>query len=65
MVTPGDLVCDVLSQYPATWPVFERHGMCEDCKASPPPVPVQHFVNKHCNGKIAEFLGEIHAAIGA
>lgn len=64
MIAATDLVCDVLTKHPAAWSVFESHGMCEDCKKSPPPVPVMHFVNKHCDGKIDEFLQEIHASIG-
>ncbi|MGC9329044.1 MAG: hypothetical protein ACP5I1_15520 [Candidatus Hinthialibacter sp.] len=63
MIRPEDLVCDVLDKYPAAWPIFERHGMCEDCKQSPPPVPVHHFVTKHCNGNIDAFLQEIHETV--
>ncbi len=63
MIAPTDLVCDILNRHPSAWPVFERHGMCEDCKASPPPVSVHHFVDKHCEGKIGEFLSELNAAI--
>lgn len=59
---PDMLVCDVLSQFPTTWDVFLRHGMCEDCKDSPPPVPIQHFVNKHCGGKTEMFLAELQEA---
>lgn len=58
------LVCDVLKEYPVVWSVFERHGMCDDCKASPPPVPIQHFVDKHCNGDLEMFLGELQVAVG-
>lgn len=65
IVKPQDLVCNVLTEHPAAWPVFERHGMCEDCKASPPSVSVQHFVGKHCGGNIERFLQEINEAIGA
>jgi HEPN domain-containing protein len=36
VIAPTDLVCDILNRHPSAWPVFERHGMCEDCKASPP-----------------------------
>ncbi len=62
-INAHDLVCDVLQKYPAAWAVFERHGMCEDCKTAPPPVPIQHFVDQHCNGNIFEFLQEIQHAI--
>ncbi len=32
-------VRDLLTRHPETFDVFLRHGMCEDCKAAPPPVP--------------------------
>lgn len=60
-----DLVCDVLNQHASAWDVFERHGICEDCKQSPPPVPIQHFVDKHCEGRIEEFLNELNQATSA
>lgn len=63
MFQPDDLVCDVLAKYPQTWDVFIRHGICEDCRQSPPPVPVSHFANKHCNGRIEMFLQELTNAV--
>lgn len=63
MFHPDDLVCDVLRRYPAAWAVFERHGMCADCKQSPPPVPLRHFADKHCQGRISEFLEELREAV--
>ncbi len=62
MFKPEMLVCDVLREYPQTWDVFLRHGMCEDCKTSPPPVPIQHFVDKHCDGQLESFLAELGGA---
>jgi len=64
MFKSQDLVCDVLSNHPAAWAVFERHGICADCRQSPPPVPISHFVEKHCEGRIDEFLEELNAAAG-
>lgn len=58
-----DLVCDVLANHTAAWEVFENHGICADCKHNPPPVPIQHFVDMHCDGRIDEFLHELNSAI--
>lgn len=63
MIQADDLVCDVFSKYPKAFDVFERHGMCDDCKSSPPPVPVTHFVSRHCDGRIEEFLQELNSYI--
>ena len=63
MFQPDDLVCDVLTNYPQTWDVFIRHGICKDCQQSPPPVPVMHFVNKHCGGQIELFLQELKNSV--
>jgi len=60
---PDDLVCDVLAKYPQVFSVFERHGMCEECKQSPPPVPLALFASKHCNGEIEKFLEELAGAV--
>jgi hypothetical protein len=57
-------VRDVLTAYPDTFDVFLRHGMCEDCKADPPPVPLHHFANKHCGGDIPGLINELSAVIG-
>lgn len=65
MVQATDLVCDVFANHPSAFDVFERHGMCEDCKQSPPPVPVSHFVEKHCNGQIDAFLSELNDHIAS
>lgn len=45
--TGESTVCDILTQYPQTFPVFASHGMCEKCKTAPPPVPLHHFAFKH------------------
>lgn len=58
-------VRDLLTRHPETFDVFLRHGMCEDCKAAPPPVPLQHFARKHCGGDVAGLLQEIRSAMGA
>ncbi len=56
-------VRDLLSAYPQAFDVLVAHGMCADCKADPPPVPLQHFAEKHCEGKILDLLAELRAAI--
>lgn len=57
-------VRDVIQTYPKAFEVFLRHGMCEDCKADPPPVPLHHFARKHCGGDVPGLLSELNAAIG-
>ena len=61
MFDPDDLVSDVLARHPACWAVFLRHGMCEDCRASPPQKPIRHFVQMHCDGKLDAFIAELEA----
>ena len=58
-------VRDLLTQHPVVFDVLVRHGMCEDCKADPPPVPLGHFAHKHCGGDIVGLIAEIESAIGA
>ena len=56
-------VCDLLTRHPQTFAVFESHGMCAECKAAPPPVPLQHFSARH-GVPLAQLLAELTAAIG-
>ncbi|MBI1388827.1 MAG: hypothetical protein GC154_10315 [bacterium] len=65
MFLPTDLVCDVLQRHPEAFSVFERHGMCEDCRQSPPPVPIAHFAEKHCDGRVEAFISELSECVGA
>jgi len=55
-------VREILKTHPETFPVFLGHGMCEDCKANPPPVPLQHFASKHCGGDLSGLIRELSAA---
>ncbi|UCD74606.1 MAG: hypothetical protein JSV91_12555 [Phycisphaerales bacterium] len=57
-------VCDLLSRYPRAFSVFEAHGMCEDCKAAPPPVPLHHFSQKH-GVPLDQLIGELSEVIAA
>ncbi len=47
MFNSESTVRDVLTNHPETFSVFADHGMCADCKHSPPPVPLEHFATKH------------------
>ena len=58
-------VKDLLSVHPEVFDVLVGHGMCEDCKADPPPVPLGHFAEKHCGGDLEGLLDEIRGAMEA
>lgn len=58
-------VRDLLTAHPHVFNVLLRHGMCEDCQADPPPVPLGHFARKHCGGDVEGLLGEIREALKA
>lgn len=58
-------VRDLLKAHPHVAPVLLRHGMCADCQADPPPVPLGHFARKHCAGDIEGLLGEIREAMSS
>ncbi len=63
-LTPETTVRDLLAAHPQVFSVFELHGMCADCKADPPPVPLRHFASKHCGGDVQGLMRELTAAIG-
>lgn len=56
-------VREILMAHPEAFDVFLRHGMCEDCQADPPPVPLHHFAGKHCGGDVRGLIGELNAAV--
>ena len=56
-------VQDLLLKHPEAFDVLQGHGMCASCKKDPPPVPLQHFATKHCNGDLPSLVKEIEAAI--
>ncbi len=64
-ISPNTLVRDLLTVHPEAFAVLERHGMCADCRANPPAVPLQHFARKHCGGDIGGLLAEITATLSA
>jgi hypothetical protein len=56
-------VRDLLTAYPQVAGVLLGHGMCEDCQADPPPVPLQQFARKHCGGDTMKLIAQLNAAI--
>ncbi len=63
-ITADTTVRDLLTAQPELFSILERHGMCADCKADPPPVPLSHFAGKHCGGDVDGLIRELHAAAG-
>ena len=62
---PSTTVRDLLTTHPEAFSVLMKHGMCEDCQAAPPPVPLGHFARKHCGGNVEGLLDELRGAIEA
>ncbi len=62
-LTKETTVRELLTDHPEVFSVFLGHGMCADCEAAPPPVPLDHFAGKHCDGDIDGLLDEIRNAI--
>ena len=62
---PTTTVSDLIHMHPEAFEVLARHGMCDDCRRSPPPVPLAHFAEKHCGGNVAGLLDELRATIRA
>lgn len=56
-------VRDLLKAHPNVFQVLLGHGMCEDCKADPPPVPLGQFAKKHCGGNISGLIEELNQTI--
>ncbi len=56
-------VKEMLETHPEVFPVMLAHGMCEDCKQAPPPVPLSHFAQKHCEGRIEALIEELKSAM--
>jgi hypothetical protein len=64
-LTSDTTVKQLLETHPETFSVFLAHGMCEDCRESPPPVPLSHFASKHCDGDVAGLIDELSRQIVA
>lgn len=56
-------VRELLTAFPQSFDVLTAHGMCADCKDDPPPVPLRHFAQKHCDGDLPGLLAELDAVI--
>lgn len=59
-LTPETTVRNLLTTHPELFAVLEKHGMCADCKADPPTVPLRHFAIKHCGGDMDGLIRELH-----
>ena len=57
-------VRDLLAVHPEGFGVFLSRGMCEDCKAAPPPVPLHHFSTKH-EVPLDQLISELSSAISS
>jgi hypothetical protein len=56
-------VRELLIAFPLAFEVLAAHGMCADCRNDPPPVPLLHFAQKHCDGNLTGLLAEIDSVI--
>jgi hypothetical protein len=65
MITPVTTVKEILTSYPEVFPIFEKYGICDDCRTMPPPVPLGHFALHHCNGDVAGLIDELLRALNA
>ena len=63
-IEPLTRVNDLLASYPEAFSVLLNHGMCADCQANPPAVPLAHFAKRHCGGDIDGLLEEIQVVVG-
>ena len=57
-------VRDLLTAHPEVFGVLLGQGMCADCQADPPSVPLDHFAMKHCEGNLEDLVVKIKSAIG-
>ncbi len=62
-IDPHSTVQELLAEHPVAFDVLAGHGMCEDCKANPPQVPLEHFAQKHCGGNLSGLIAEIEKAL--
>ena len=56
-------VRDLLTKHPNAFDVLVSHGMCQECKDNPPPVPLEHFAQKHCDGDLKNLIDKVKTAI--
>lgn len=56
-------VRDMLWACPETFAVLLSRGMCGDCQKNPPPVSLEHFARKHCEGNLEDLLQDLRQVI--
>ena len=56
-------VRDLLTACPGVFPILLGHGMCADCQANPPAVPLGTFAAKHCGGDLEGLITQLGSAI--
>lgn len=56
-------VRELLAAHPNTFSILLNKGMCADCEAAPPAVPLSHFADKHYGGDIQGLLEELRCAV--
>ncbi|MCK4873031.1 MAG: hypothetical protein KAS72_09930 [Phycisphaerales bacterium] len=55
---PDTTVRSVLADHPEVFSVFTSHGMCEDCAADPPSLPLAYFADRH-NVPVAALIADL------
>ena len=63
-LNPQTTVRDLLAEHPDVFPILLGRGMCADCRANPPPVPLSTFAAKHCGGDLEGLIAQLRTAIG-
>lgn len=58
-------VRDLLAVHRETVSILLSHGMCADCDAAPPAVPLARFATKHCDGNLDGLIEKLTRAIGS
>lgn len=62
-ITENTTVRELLTTHPDTFAILLDRGMCADCEAAPPPVPLRHFADKHCGGDVTGLIRELNEAV--
>jgi len=65
MIDGTTTVRSLVTAHPESFDVLMRHGMCADCRADPPEVPLSHFAAKHCNDDLTALLEELRRTLDA
>ncbi len=62
-ITGSTTVRELLTAHPIAFDVLVTYGMCRDCKNNPPPVPLEHFAEKHCDGDLKKLIEQVQTVI--